>query len=507
MEEGKATVTASVVNLANTIIGAGVLTIPYAFRAAGYVSGIIVIFLVWFASSYSFNILARCTQATGETSYKGIAMVAYGRVAGTVAEALIMGYTIGNLIGRIIILGDFLPALAQVVAPDSACGAAPTSSPTMAPTTAPTNASLNFLDVAFASNTTTALPAGSEDAIYCQKWFLLVMVTSCILFPLSLLPRIEMLKFSSVFAVLCILYVLIVVVDEYGVNGKLADTEHWGDLVAFRPNFVAFMAFPILVVSFTAHYNMPKMYGELKDRTVENMQKVVTMSTVICALAYITMGMLGYLTFRDHTVDNILKVDFIHHQITQEKKILPMLAYAAMICSISLSYPLVAFAVRNTVMNIFFPHREFSWPFHTLLTFIIVGTSLGVGLSGVDLGFVFALMGSTVGVGFVYILPGLCYLRLVDLSDEKLSLVEPLLGGEDTENVSIDRHSRDRVDYDQKNFLVNRNSNHIHRAFPFLEPGKKTRLYGPYLLMTFGGLIGVLGVTAAILKQAGVIKL
>lgn len=453
-----ASLTSSTLNLINTVIGAGVLSIPYAFRAAGWLTAIFIILLVWSASSYAFVVLARCSEATDCFTYKGIALVASGKVAALIAEVMILGYCFGNLIGRVIILGEVLPFIVEAL--DSSC-------------------------------------KDDDAAIYCERSFLISVVTAAVLLPLSLLPRMDMLKFSSLFSVLCIVLVIFVVVDEFALRSRLHSP---GQVIAVHSSFVLFMAFPILVVSFTAHYNLPRMYEDLKERTVGNMSKVVSISTTVCLVAYGVMGQCGYMAFRDATPSNILSADYITDEV-YDKKPLAMIAYCALACSISLSFPLVCFAVRGSIETLFFPGRPFSWARHVVVTVCIAGIALLVGNFVDDLAIVFALMGSTVGVGFVYILPGMFYAKLVGGSDD---LKQSLIGDSYDEEFANDGAGNNRIDSgdlmsDQKEPL------HRRKASPVKKTCEST--WGPRLLIVFGVVTGVLGVTATLLKAAGVIAL
>lgn len=101
-----ATTLSSVFNLINTIMGAGILALPYAFRCAGLGVGTIILLVVWAASSHSFVLLSQCAEMSQSYSFLAIAKRTYGRAASVTSEGAIFLYTIGNLIVRIIIIGN-----------------------------------------------------------------------------------------------------------------------------------------------------------------------------------------------------------------------------------------------------------------------------------------------------------------------------------------------------------------------------------------------------------------
>jgi len=373
-----------------------VLALPYAFRAAGVFPALCVCFCVWLASTHSFMLLARCAEALQRYSYKEVALCTYGPFAANFSEGAILLYTLGNLIGRQIILGDLLPPLLQVIV--------------------------------------------GEDAFYAQRSWVMAFVTWALLIPVSLSPYIDSLKWSSLFGLLCMCYVVVLFIvyftSGYFVEGSLRPAQ----ARPFHGSMLSLMAFPLLVVSFTAHYNTMDMYWELKDRSIGRMQTVVHTSTGICLGVYMVVGLCGYLLFMDETQPNILVNFWTDRNI--EPNVFITLAFIAICLAVSFSFPLVCHGARNSVKKLFFSNpylpvhntvggsedpdseRCFSTAQfqHVSVTVAVILLSFFVGLAVPDIGVVFAFMGSTVGVCFVYILPALFYLKVHQMVNEKSAL-------------------------------------------------------------------------------------
>ena len=70
-EEPSASPLSSFFNLYNSIVGAGVLAVPYALKLSGLIPGLVCVVIVFFLSSYSFQVLARLSHETRKFSYKG----------------------------------------------------------------------------------------------------------------------------------------------------------------------------------------------------------------------------------------------------------------------------------------------------------------------------------------------------------------------------------------------------------------------------------------------------
>ncbi|KAJ2963474.1 hypothetical protein NQZ79_g1503 [Umbelopsis isabellina] len=72
------------VNVVCIVAGTGVLSLPYALKQGGWI-GILIIFLAWFMSMTSGNILVKCCYAAGPKrlySYKAIGDAAFGPIGG-----------------------------------------------------------------------------------------------------------------------------------------------------------------------------------------------------------------------------------------------------------------------------------------------------------------------------------------------------------------------------------------------------------------------------------------
>ncbi|KNC52697.1 amino Acid/Auxin Permease family [Thecamonas trahens ATCC 50062] len=229
---GNASIISSWFNLTNTIVGAGVITLPYALRSAGTVAGGAFLLLTCCLSMFSFRLLVRLSDATGLFSYRDIAVEAYGPMMSKVCQLVLMLYTSGTCIGYGVLVGDFIPKVFE-----------------------------HWL---------------AHDNLLCRRDFVIALVAICFMLPLSLLEKMDALKFSSFLALMCVTYTLGVLVDHYHTAGTSSSVE----LVHLKPSLM--VAFPLLVVSFTAHYNALSFYQELKNRSTSRMHRVITYACMTC---------------------------------------------------------------------------------------------------------------------------------------------------------------------------------------------------------------------------------
>jgi amino acid permease len=78
--KGGASIASSVVNLTNTIVGAGMLGLPGAFGGTGYIGGLILIILAAGFSAHGLVLLSKCAQRTGlPSSFYSVALAAVPR--------------------------------------------------------------------------------------------------------------------------------------------------------------------------------------------------------------------------------------------------------------------------------------------------------------------------------------------------------------------------------------------------------------------------------------------
>jgi sodium-coupled neutral amino acid transporter 11 len=152
---GESNLFSSVVNLTNTILGAGLLAIPFAFRLSGLGLGLGFLAFIWLASALSFDVLGRAAQLTGLYTYKEIAARSCGKPLAIISELCILLYTFLSLVSRPIILSQYLVTV-------------------------------------FASWTSPNDPAGVP-FILTQRWFFITVVL-VIIYPLTFLRNIDALK-------------------------------------------------------------------------------------------------------------------------------------------------------------------------------------------------------------------------------------------------------------------------------------------------------------------------
>lgn len=104
----KGSLSSSVFNLVSTIVGGGILSLPYAFATAGVLLGGICLAVSAVASDFSVYILVSCARRTGATTYEEVALFAFGRPARTATVFLLFAVTFLTSVAYIVLARDLL---------------------------------------------------------------------------------------------------------------------------------------------------------------------------------------------------------------------------------------------------------------------------------------------------------------------------------------------------------------------------------------------------------------
>jgi len=382
VSKGGATTTSAIFNLTNTIVGTGVLSLPAALKNAGWIQGMVLMLAVCIASTLSFKVLVSCCELTGKFTYKEVGILAYGPRMGNFTQIIIFIYTLGTLIAYPIFVGDFMNKFFQVVAPNT---------------------------------------------VLTNSLFIVPIFGIFFLIPISLLKNLNALRYFSVLAISCVVYLAVVIIIELTANGV------GKNIIQADYDFRVFVAFPVISVAFTAHYNVLSIYEEMEKRNKQTMNNVIHSSMVFCFLLYTTIGICGYFMFGELTEGNVLNT-------FQNADVLAIIARLALSITVIFSYPLVMFAARRSAQKVFFPkqtiqmerkqellkaglqagviqdqvglNRKVEIFLHYGLTIILGGITLCIAAFIAEVDKVFAFNGSIFGAPIVYIFPGLFYIKL-----------------------------------------------------------------------------------------------
>jgi amino acid permease len=400
-KQGKASITSSVLNLANTIMGTGILALPYALSESGIVLGVIFLFFSTAFGMLSLFLLSEAARATGRpASFFTVCEAAYPRLS--------------VIVDFIVVFNGFL-----------AC--------------------LSFMIVA--SDSLSELIVGGPPR---QIWTFLSLA---LVTPLCLLRRLDALKFTSALSFVAIGFIsmLIILFALHTGSPLLQACSNTtrpcrGEIEVVGTNGVVILrSFATFVIAFTCQQNIFAVTNELENPTPRRCFTVIFAALGLALLLYLIVGFAGYLTFGSLVDSDVLKS-------YPQGNVLVAAARAGIATVVITCFPLQAFAVRaslgtlvSSVISRFCGARrdeagtdenglatppghgdgEEGEPPSTGLSSVLVlepkalgvilpflGAVTALALSVTKLGAVIELNGSLAGTGITFIVPGLVYYLL-----------------------------------------------------------------------------------------------
>ncbi|PIA14898.1 hypothetical protein COEREDRAFT_82330 [Coemansia reversa NRRL 1564] len=394
VEQPTGTISSSSINLANTILGSGMLSMPNAMASLGLVFGSIVILLSALASGLGLYLLSRCARRTSgrDSSFFAVSKLTYPHAA-IFFDAAIAIKCFGVSISYLIIFGDLMPEIA---------------------------ASLGFKTQLLLSR---------------NFWISFAII---LLIPLAFQRRLDALKYTSLTALLAVVYLFVVVAMFY--FNPLRTPLPEGDIALFRWSRDFFTQLPIFVFAFTCHQNIFSVYNELHDNSSKQVNGTIALSIGSACGVYQWIAVLGYLTFGSKVAPNLLTM--------YDNSLVITLCRLSIAVLVLFSYPLQCHPARNcldkvtlSIMRKWRKEPEFevivdqgddvasnipisdartqvpvvhvmSSAKHISITFVLMLLSYIVSISVTSLDLVLSFVGSTGSTSISFILPGVFYYKM-----------------------------------------------------------------------------------------------
>ena len=115
------------------------------------------------------------------------------------------------------------------------------------------------------------------------------------------LPRsASSLRYSSLFGVLCSMYLCLAVTCVFFVDKSLVPdpAANLQEMEAFTLTYDGLLAtFPFIIFGYMYQVNIPMIYVELERRNSKQMGKVIASGSAVAVLFYALVGVFGYATF------------------------------------------------------------------------------------------------------------------------------------------------------------------------------------------------------------------
>ncbi|KAI0974956.1 transmembrane amino acid transporter family protein [Xylaria arbuscula] len=352
-------------NMANSIIGAGIIGQPYAFKDAGLAAGIVLLIGLTVVIDWTIRLIVINSKLSGASSFQGTVEHCFGK-SGLIAISVAQwAFAFGGMVAFGVIVGDSIPPVFRAIWPN--LHEIPV---------------LNLL--------------GNRRAV-------IIIFILGISYPLTLYRDIAKLAKASALALVSMVIIITTVV----IQGALTPLEERGSFTTplLTINDGIFQAIGVISFAFVCQHNSLLIYGSLKTPTIDRFSTVTHYSTGVSMVACLVMALAGFLTFGDKTLGNVLN----NFPADNTMVTIARLCFGLNMLT---TLPLEAFVCREVMLNYWFPDEPFNMNLHLIYSSALVVSAMALSLFTCDLGIVFELVGATSAAALAYILPPLCYIKL-----------------------------------------------------------------------------------------------
>ena len=369
---GTATIPNEVFNLVKSIVGSGVLSLPYGVAYFGnapsaLIPAVALVSLMGGLSAYTYGLIARVCKNSNTVSY---------------ADA--WDVTVGKRFSPLIAFSCLFDCFAGVLSYSMILA----------------DSTVNLLATAGLAVTRTQALLG---------------VTSSTLLPLCLMKNLNSLAPFSLVGIVSMLYVTLAMGvrylgKSYAPGGAFFASQlakpSFGNLGAQSAlSFNALILTCMLTNAYIAHFSAPKFFTELKDNTMGRFSKVIAWSFGISIAIYAMATSFGFLTFG--SVCN----GFILNNYSVRDKLMSLASIAVTI-SITTAYPLIFLGACDSLMDLVkIPQSKRDYALRNKVTVGVLGVTTLMASQLTDLGLVASVGGATFGTALVFVYPVIMFLK------------------------------------------------------------------------------------------------
>ncbi|XP_064647636.1 putative sodium-coupled neutral amino acid transporter 11 isoform X2 [Lineus longissimus] len=349
-------------NFINSIIGSGIIGIPFALRQAGFGLGLILIVLVAVITDYSVVLLIHGGNLSNTNTYQDLVRAAFGR-PGFYALTFMQGlYPFIAMISYNVIIGDTI--------------------------------------------TKIVIRIGGESirwSILGNRQFIIAVCTIVVTLPLSLYRNISRLSKISLISVVFTLFIVFVLIGKgFDLAAKVPTSD---DGWEFANTQVA-QSIGIMAFAYMCHHNSFLIYDSLENNTQERWSMVTHLSVIFAMVCTLIFGITGYATFTGFTQGDLLENYCANDDLVNVVRFVFAL-------TIMLTYPIECFVVREVIENAIFANTQ-PQPLkrHIIETVIIVILTVIISMATDCLGIVLQVNGVLAAAPLAFIIPPFCVMRL-----------------------------------------------------------------------------------------------
>ncbi|KNE66228.1 TIGR01456 family HAD hydrolase [Allomyces macrogynus ATCC 38327] len=119
-EQEKSSVMGAALNFTNSIIGAGIIGLPYAFRQAGFFLGVALLIGLTVLVDWTVVLLVKAGKVSGKSSYQSLVDSVVGKRGSFLVAMFQFVFAFGAMCAYTVIVGDTLPTVLKALVPSIA---------------------------------------------------------------------------------------------------------------------------------------------------------------------------------------------------------------------------------------------------------------------------------------------------------------------------------------------------------------------------------------------------
>ena len=399
--QGKDSIKASGAQIANTIMGAGILSIPIIMRYLGLFLGIIFIISLALCTLFSVFILIRCHEITGKTGFSMLGKITMGKFGSILIKVIIIINNMGFCIAYFRIFGEVVQTVIQ-----------------------------GFI---------------SPDSFWANNWhnFIYIIFCSLIMFYFIFIKNLSALKkvaYMGVSAVLLFSFGLTLLFLHKGIHHYLDSNISWKFL---KPNCSfseAFNAIPSVFLAFLFQFNVFPIYLSLKEKNLDSMMKATKIGVGYSLFIFLIVGIIGFLLYGLNMNETLLEC--LSQDMTKFRNISGFIKFLIIIISVSFvttcltSFPILFLSLRENfinsmifcIKNMGHKNENNNYISEKGLNIITISLYVVIVLMAIilpKLKVIFSVVGATAGTFIAFILPNLFYIRICHMSQKNYNLSLP----------------------------------------------------------------------------------
>ncbi|KAF9029009.1 amino acid transporter [Hymenopellis radicata] len=357
----------SIANMANSILGAGIIGLPYALSQAGFFTGIILLVILCGVTDWTIRLIVINAKLSGSHSYIDIMNHCFGSSGRGAVSFFQFAFAFGGMCAFGIIIGDTIPHVIRSIFP--------------------------------------TLQGRPILGLFANRQFIIVLCTICVSYPLSLYRDIHKLSRASGLALIG----MVIIVTSVLIEGPKASSELKGDpskrFTVISPGI--FQAIGVISFAFVCHHNSLLIYGSLRTPTMDRFAQVTHVSTLLSLVACCILAISSYVVFTDKTQGNIL------NNFSPNDTLINVARFSFGL-NMFTTLPLELFVCREVIEQYFFAHEPFHPQRHLFFTTSILCAAMFISLVTCDLGVMLEITGGVSATALAFIFPAACYLKLID---------------------------------------------------------------------------------------------